>query len=195
MSDNSDKDEKLSPRLEYFAERLNLLFSYFFCVLEFEHDEDFLSETKKNDRAWALKTIQNACLHTTLIALRDLDDFFTPQSKLDDIKASDFGFNKDFSFLAKSERKAINKRIAHTTLQGIQERLIPWDIFELVTKGVSQSLEFLKWIEKSYPALRYFLIYTAALTCRTKTQAIFNYVASEVAKRRKGKVKSSARPH
>jgi len=193
MNDAGQKDEELSPKLEYFAERLNLVFSYFFCSLEFEHDEDLLAEPGKNDRAWALQTIQNACLHTTLIALRDWDDFFTPRngrSESDDIKASDFGLDKNFSFLTKRERQANNKRIAHTTLQGVQEQKSRWDIFELASKGVSQSLEFLKWIEISYP-LPHFLLYTAALVSRTKTKAIFESVAREVSKRRKDKDNSA----
>jgi hypothetical protein len=186
VNESNQSEEKLSPQLEYVAERLNLIFAYFFCALEFEKDKDLNKKPEKNDRAWALQTIQNACLHTTLIALRDLDDFFSPrkkQSKCDDIKASDFGFDKNYSFLTKSERDAINKRIAHTTLQGVQDQKSRWDIFELTTKGVSQSLEFLKWVEKSYEPHKYFLLWTAALACRKKTQSIFDWLAGEVVKR------------
>jgi hypothetical protein len=90
MNNSTDIDSELSPRLEYFAERLNLVFSFFFFTLEFSDDED-LAQEATNHRAWALKTIANACLHTSLIALRDIDEFLRPrtsQSKPDDVKAS-----------------------------------------------------------------------------------------------------------
>jgi hypothetical protein len=79
MPDEAARDDELFPLLEYFAEKLNLVFSHFFCTLEFEQDEDLCGDVAKNARTWSLKTIQNACLHTTLIALRDLDDFLTPR--------------------------------------------------------------------------------------------------------------------
>ena len=179
-------DESVSARLEYFAERLNLVFSYFFCTLEFKEDEDLSHEPGKNDRTWALQTIQNACLHTTLIALRDLDDFLTPRarnSNPDDLKACDFGFPHGSSFLTRSERNAINKNIAHSTLPGVRAVRFRWDVFELATKGIRQCMRFLEWAEKHF-GLEHFLIWSAALVCHRKTQAIYNYIAKEVEKRR-----------
>jgi len=128
--------------LEYFAERLNLVFSYFFCTLEFSKDDDLSGDAGKSDRAWALQTIQNACLHTTLIALRDLDDFLTPRTtgcRPDDLKASDLGFRRSLSFLGKSERTAINKNIAHSTLPGAFAAGFRWKVFELAKKGISDN--------------------------------------------------------
>ena len=52
---------------------------HFFCRLESSEDEDFRGELDKDDRAWALQIVHEACLHTTLIALRDLHDFLKPQ--------------------------------------------------------------------------------------------------------------------
>lgn len=179
-------DETVSAQLEYFAERLNLVFSYFFCTLEFREDEDFAGEPGKSDRTWALQTIQNACLHTTLIALRDLDDFLSPRSprsKPDDLKASDFGFPHSASFLAESERTAINKNIAHSTLPGVRTVGFRWDVFELATKGIRQAMLFLEWAEKHF-GMDHFLTKSAALVCRRKTQAIYDYIAKEVEKHR-----------
>ena len=75
-----DLDRTYAAHLEYFADRINLLFSYHFWVLEFRGDEDIRDNVAYNDRTWALMTMKNACLHTSLIALRDLDDFLTPRS-------------------------------------------------------------------------------------------------------------------
>jgi len=187
MSNKSDTDDRLAPLLEYFAERLNRVFAHFFCALEFEEDEDARDDPAKNDRAWSLQTIQNSCAHASLIAIRDLDDFLTPRSsksKSDGLKASDFGYLEAKSFLATSEREAINKLIAHTTIVGAKAQSFRWDIWELTSKCVSQSLEFLKWVE-SYYGLSHFMLFTAALGCRKKTEKIHAYFAAEVAKRRK----------
>lgn len=187
MSDKSDNDEKLGPLLEYFAERLNRVYAHFFCALEFEEDEDARGDPGKNDRTWSLQTIQNGCSHASLIAIRDLDDFLTPRdskSKPDDLKASDFGYPESRSFLTTSERVAINKLIAHTTVVGAQSQGFRWDIWELTSKCVAQSFEFLKWIESHY-GLSHFLLFTAALGCRTRTQKIHEYFAAEIAKRKK----------
>ncbi len=186
MPEVSETDGRLSPLLEYFAERLNLVFSYYFFTLEFQDDEDLHSDPGKNARAWVLETIQNACLHTTLIALRDLDDFLTtrtPKSKPDDLKASDFGIPGSLSFLATNEKQNINKLIAHTTVRGAQAQSFRWDIFELTTKGVSQGLEFLKRVEDLY-GLAHFRLFTAAFACRVKTESMLAYVAREVHTRR-----------
>ncbi len=187
MSDNSDTDGKLGPMLEYFSERLNRVYTHFFCVLEFEEDEDARGDPDKNDRTWSLQTIQNGCFHASLIAIRDLDDFFKPRdskSKPDDLKASDFGYTACRGFLTMSERVAINKLIAHTTIVGAQSQGFRWDIWELTSKCVAQSFEFLKWIESHY-GFSHFLLFTAAFGCRTKTQKIHEYFAAEIAKRKK----------
>jgi hypothetical protein len=191
MDQQLHNDEWGSTRLEYFADRLNLVFSYFFCTLEFSEHEDFRGDPTKNDRTWALQTIHEACLNTTLIALRDLDDFLMPRtarSKDDDLKASDFGFPHAASFLAESERTAINKNIAHSTLSGLLARGFRWDVFEIATKGIRQAMQFLEWIEQQYlseqdPDIN-FLTWTAALGCRRKAQGIYDYIAKEVERRR-----------
>jgi hypothetical protein len=83
MNDDSadDLDERIAPHLEYFADRSNLLFAYHFCVLHFQDDDDFRGDPSESDRVWTIKTIQTACLHTSLIALRGLGRFFHPKNK------------------------------------------------------------------------------------------------------------------
>ena len=118
---------------------MNLVFSFFYCLVEFENDEDFQANPAKNGRARALQTIRTACLHSTLIALRDLDNVLTPRapkSEVDDLKVSDFGYPAGHSFLGKSERTRINKMIAHATLPGAEVPAHRWAIWELATKGI-----------------------------------------------------------
>jgi hypothetical protein len=76
-------DEQISHMIAFFADRLNLVFAHFFCTIEFNGDQDFSAlptqENLKDARILGLRTIRGACLHTTLIALRDLDDVLTPR--------------------------------------------------------------------------------------------------------------------
>ncbi len=115
-------------------------------------DEDFTANPAKNGRAWSLQTIHSACLHTTLLALRDLDDVLTPranQSPPDDLKICDFGFPHSLTFLTKSERRSINKKIAHSTLPGAELPSYRWDVFELLTKGRKANGVVSKYFEIS----------------------------------------------
>jgi len=180
MSNESavEVDKKDAPHLEYFAERSNLLFSYHFCVLEFRDDEDCRREASENDRTWMLKTIQSACLHTSLIALRDLEDFFTPRtsgSKPDDLKASDFGMEDKLGFLTSDERQLINKLIAHTTKLGAAAVGHRWDLLELISKAVSQCDQFLDWVKENYSS-EHFHIWTAAVATQAKTKVILKAI-------------------
>lgn len=110
MNGQSDTDERLGQLLEYFSERLNQTYAYFFCTLEFSKDDDFRDNPGTNDRTWAIQTIQNGCLHASLIAIRDLDDFLDhrPKTKPDDIRATDFGLTSSRRFLTETERTLIN---------------------------------------------------------------------------------------
>ena len=183
MSDDEvDKqDNKIAPYLEYFAERSNLLFSYNFCILAFRGDEGFNKEASDKDRAWMLKTIHNACLHASLIALRDLEDFFTPrnsQTKKDDLRASDFGMSSSLRFLTEQERTWINKLIAHTTQHGPSKVGYRWDILELISKAVAQCDAFLEWIKNNY-SIDHFYTWTAAVAIQAKTKAILKAIQKE----------------
>jgi len=171
--------------MEYFGERLNRVFACFFCALGFDGDEDLRADPTHNARAWSLQTIENACIDTTLIALRDLDDFLrerTSTSKPDDIRASNFGFAGSHSFLTQCQRESINKLILHITTVGAASQPFCWDILELAAKAIAQCLESLKWVEKKF-GQAHFNLDTAALAIRTKTESQFDFISRE-AKRR-----------
>ena len=181
MSTQRFDDEEISHMIAFFADRLNLVFAHFFCKIEFEGDKDFSAtptlENFKNARILRLCVIRSACLHATLLALRDLDDVLTarkPKSKwLDDFKISDFGFPHTLKFLCKSERDSINQVIAHSTIIGsdVSHR---WDVFELATKCVRQSVTFLEWLE-THSRDPY-----TALYCRTGIQSTYDFVAKKL---------------
>jgi hypothetical protein len=177
MAEHTFEAEDMTDLVGYFAERVNLVFAYFYCVIMFEGDEDFTANAFNNGRAWGLQTIHGACLHTTLTALRDLDDVMglrTSRTRNDDIRLSDFGYPTGLSFLSASERDRINKEIIHATLPGAQGTSGRWDIFELATKGIQQSITFMKWVETHFasdnPSLTLSTIYV-----RTRTEKTYEY--------------------
>lgn len=171
----ADPADRAGECLEYFAERLNRVFSLFFFRFEFREDDDLREGPGKNDRAWALQTIGNACLHETLIALRDLDDFLTPRTartRDDDLRASDFGYDQRGGFLTAGEREQIHKLVVHSTTAGAAQQDFRWDVWELTTKCVAQSTAFLQWTEHNQS---FFRVWTAAMVSRTKTRQIYDF--------------------
>lgn len=194
MSESSDNvDSRLAPKMEYFGERLNRVFAFFFCALEFDGDEDLHADLTQNSRAWRLQTIENACIDTTLIALRDLNDFLTtrtPQTMPDDIRASDFGYQGSHTFLTQVEKEKINKLVAHTTTLGAASQGFRWDILELASKGVSQCIEFLRWVENKH-GLTQFNLYTSALVIRKQSEAQLAFIRGEAEKRRSNSPRKS----
>ena len=47
-------DERLSPLLEHFCERVTRLFNWHYFILMFEDDEDMRGNPSSNPRTWAL---------------------------------------------------------------------------------------------------------------------------------------------
>lgn len=184
-ADEPDWDDVMAPHLEYFSDRANLIFSYHFFVFEFEGDADLVLEASESHRAWSLKTIQSACLHATLIALRDLDDFFKPRDKdtrKDDLRASDFGDTRSRQFLA-GERKWIDKLIAHTTQLGPSKLGYRWEVLELISKAVAQCDSFLEFIRAEY-GLSHFNTCIAAVSLQARSKAILKWIKEEAEKRK-----------
>jgi len=105
-------------------------------------------------------TIKNAALESSLMSIRDLDDFFTssPSARPDDLIASDYGFPVGKNFLAAPEREAINKKLAHLTYRATHElhrdplRQNPrtWNNVEMVNRSISRLLEFLDHLKSSF---------------------------------------------
>lgn len=72
--EEADGENALGAALDYFADRMNRVFAPFFADLEFRDgvcrggDSEFY-------QFFCSSTIRSACLHASLISLRDLDDF------------------------------------------------------------------------------------------------------------------------
>ena len=179
MSTEPFDDEQISRMIAFFADRLNLVFAHFFCTIEFDGDEDFRAaptlENFKNPRIQGLRMIRSACLHTTLIALRDLGDVLSqrPKSKPDDLRASDFGYPPVASFLAPCDRNSINKAIAHSTTFDVAASQ-RWNIDTLVMKCVQQSLTFLRWLEENRDWS------FTAFFCRTGIESTYGYLTKRL---------------
>jgi len=168
-------DDSMSNMVAFFADRLNRIFAHYFCIIEFYGDKDIKTPPSfSHPRRLGLHSIQAACFHETLMALRDLDDVFSKQSKKknDDLRISDYGYPGSLRFLSVSERNSINKAIAHSTTYGADISL-RWDTFELVSKCVRQSLTFLEWIEKNED-------WGSGFFCRTSIQSTYDYISRKI---------------
>ena len=107
----------------------------------------------------ACVTIRNAALESSLMSIRDLDDFFlSNRKKPDDLIASDYGFPSGKNFLTVLERDSINKKLTHLTYRSAQElqndpRLKnprTWNNAEMVNRAIERLLEFMDHLEKSF---------------------------------------------
>lgn len=105
-------------------------------------------------------TIKNAALESSLMSIRDLDDFFLSRvdARQDDLIAADYGFHAGKNILSGVERDAINKKLAHLTYRSTQElqkdplRRNPrtWNNAELVNRATSLLLDFLDHLESAF---------------------------------------------
>ena len=105
-------------------------------------------------------TIKNAALESSLMSIRDLDDFFLcrTDARQDDLIASDYGFPAGSNFLSVVERDAINKKLAHLTYRSAEElqqdplRRNPrtWNNAEMVNRATSLLLKFLDHLESVF---------------------------------------------
>lgn len=105
-------------------------------------------------------TIKNAALESSLMSIRDLDDFFLSRTdaRQDDLIASDYGFPSNRNFLSADERDAINKKLAHLTYRSAQElrqdplRKNPrrWNNAEMANRATIRLLEFLDHLESVF---------------------------------------------
>lgn len=105
-------------------------------------------------------TIKNAALESSLMSIRDLDDFFLSRAdaRQDDLIAADYGFPAGRNFLSGVERDAINKKLAHLTYRSNQElqqdplRRNPrtWNNAEMVNRATSLLLDFLDHLESVF---------------------------------------------
>ncbi len=105
-------------------------------------------------------TLRNATLESSLMSIRDLDDFFLSSSRArsDDMIASDYGFPAGRHFLKQRERMAINKKLAHLTYQStielqqdpLKRNPRTWNNAEMVNRAANRLLEFLDHLESSF---------------------------------------------
>lgn len=182
MNELSGEDDSRAEIVEHFGSRLFQVFSYFFFSVEFKKDEKFIQEFTQNPgpdiRGIGLLVIQGACLNSTLVAIRDIDDFFKPRdakSRNTDLKASDLGHAEGLEFLTADERKRISTIIVHSTDSAVKNWDTSWDIQELISKCVSQSLHFLNWAVTNYPGENHPKVWAVAIKHTTLIKMILTY--------------------
>lgn len=105
------------------------------------------------------KLIANATVQSTLLAVRDLDDFFsTNDGYSDDIRAAHYGYMSPGQFLTSDERISINKKLIHLTFRAVRERIQSpegenprqWDAADLVERAMNRVFPFLDFLERDF---------------------------------------------
>src|ERR1022692_2576839 len=92
-----------SNAIDLFLNRLEQAFVFYFWVRKIRP-----AISKKLDAQHYVEAVQNACLQSTLICIRDLNDFFSNEKKKyeSDLRAKDFdGYKSQGCFLVDSMRE------------------------------------------------------------------------------------------
>lgn len=105
------------------------------------------------------KLVANATVESTLLAVRDLDDFFSADNGRDeDIRATHYGYASPGRFLTKDVRDGINQKLVHLTYRAVKERLNTpdgpnprqWDSADLVERAMDRVLPFFDFLEREF---------------------------------------------
>jgi hypothetical protein len=101
--------------------------------------------------------LKNASLESTMMSLRDIDDFFdnTPASKPDDLRVTDFGaFSGSGRYLTGPEKMIINKALAHLTdfRVSVAPTIDKIDGIDVISRAVSKMEMFLDFLATEFSA-------------------------------------------
>jgi hypothetical protein len=108
-----------------------------------------------------LQLLDIAALESTLMSLRDIDDFFNTRARADDLRATDFGAFQDMGiYLEPAERDILNKALAHLTdfrISTHQKTVVPspadeLDVFDVTTRAVARIAKFLDFLGINFAA-------------------------------------------
>jgi hypothetical protein len=108
---------------------------------------DFCSLLDQAAVAFAMEVIGNATVESSLISIRALDEFFDPgDGRPNDIRSHYYsGYRSPGRFLQNPEFHTIGRRIAHLTLDRVDDSTKPWQITELITRAYKLSENFLSF--------------------------------------------------
>ena len=97
--------------------------------------------------------LENACLDSSLFAIRAFDDFCrSKRNHKDDLIASDFdGFTYDYTGIPKLQRSRINKLIAHLTNMDIQEDVHCYPYRDYLAVVIDPAIAFCDYLITSVP--------------------------------------------
>jgi hypothetical protein len=153
----TEKDRKQA--VDLLINRLNQAFAIYFWMKTVR--PMLATHSGFKNRNFEIETVQNACLQSTLMCIRDLDDFFTTKDKTweSDVRAKDFiGYKSTGSFLTDEERRKIHQWIVHLTYEGIwtgTTGIAPggnlyWNPKYLFGKMINRASGFLDFLVRVY---------------------------------------------
>ena len=145
-------EENKRRAVDLFINRLEQAFAFYFWA---KYVQPMLP--KHSDLKHSIEVVQNACVQSTLICIRDLDDFFATTNKRfeNDLRAQDFfGYKSLGSFLTDEERNNIHWRIVHLTYEGIwtgttgiaPDRNVDWNPKDFWAKTTRRAFHFMDYL-------------------------------------------------
>jgi hypothetical protein len=97
-----------------------------------------------------LESIRNSLIESSLLSIRILDGFFRDEGFPTDVKWYHYsGFNSSGGFLTDSERIAINKYVAHMTVERAEMPNPGWYLYRHIVQCYMQSAVFLTYIQSA----------------------------------------------
>jgi hypothetical protein len=173
-------NDRIVRYIDFFGDRSSLIFCYHLADMEIDRVEASDAFDEDSVRAFVQHTILNGCLNASLLALRDLDDFFgSRRAHADDLRASDYGVSESSGFLATSERRKINKFVAHITKHGAEVDCGGWDLKELISKALSQSHAFLDVLKANHTFHDNYDAWVSATFYQRQAEEMFKWIDSE----------------
>ncbi|MEY2501563.1 MAG: hypothetical protein QOI07_1897 [Verrucomicrobiota bacterium] len=92
----------------------------------------------------------NACWESSLVSLRVLNEFFTPEKTKDRITASHYpGYSTSGAFLSQPDVQWLNDHLAHLTWQRLKEPTSPWQ-HRLFLSALGPCRDFLQYLIRDF---------------------------------------------
>jgi len=131
--------QSLEPQL------LNRLLYSFDQITSYHRFRSLQAGMPKNE---FIEIISNACIESTILNLRMLDEFFSTKNiQSDDVRALHFWDYKPTTFLTDKERRAINKQLAHFTEHRVDISWTGWPVKLWMRKCMNEMITFFDHIE------------------------------------------------
>ncbi len=95
----------------------------------------------------AMEALRVAGIESSLLSIRQINDFFLPRRYPSDIRAEDYiSFTSPGPFLKRSEMRALNKNLAHLTTERAESFPQRWAIYDMIRRAHDAAVTFVRFL-------------------------------------------------